>query len=262
MLSVNLLSRVANCFGCEQMSSGGGANSKRKATAPAKSTASPDTKTDKKQAADTTKSNTAVTSGDTKSGAAAPKASASGGGGSSGSGSAATTTPTTAAAPKPNDTALPGTSSYPVVWISADREKEFSDVSAGTRSDARGSQVIWYGVDPTGNGPAGADAAAGVDGKAADALDPRIWNALETEECTTAHLKIESNRPDPVCPICHEHFAVAQSLKRIPHCRHLFHARCVRPWFARGNRTCPVCRHRLQVAGAPLLITNEPNFEI
>ncbi|KAL4570364.1 hypothetical protein LXL04_026016 [Taraxacum kok-saghyz] len=43
------------------------------------------------------------------------------------------------------------------------------------------------------------------------------------------------------CAICTDDYLRQDELVRLPNCRHLFHRKCILPWFSRNN-TCPLCR--------------------
>lgn len=55
----------------------------------------------------------------------------------------------------------------------------------------------------------------------------------------------ESRRlPEPdeeTCPICLSEYRPKETVKRIPECRHCFHAQCIDEWLPL-NATCPICR--------------------
>jgi len=44
-----------------------------------------------------------------------------------------------------------------------------------------------------------------------------------------------------VCAICLDEFHRSDDLRRIPRCRHHFHATCIDRWF-QSNMICPICR--------------------
>jgi len=44
------------------------------------------------------------------------------------------------------------------------------------------------------------------------------------------------------CVICLQDYKQDEEIKTLP-CGHEYHSRCVDPWLARHNRTCPTCRH-------------------
>jgi hypothetical protein len=44
------------------------------------------------------------------------------------------------------------------------------------------------------------------------------------------------------CAICQDSMEESQSLRRLLHCRHVFHQTCIDTWF-RTNVHCPTCRH-------------------
>lgn len=46
------------------------------------------------------------------------------------------------------------------------------------------------------------------------------------------------------CPICLIEYGDAETLRKLPHCGHVFHIHCVDPWLA-NQVTCPVCRIEL-----------------
>ncbi|CAH1415137.1 unnamed protein product [Lactuca virosa] len=48
--------------------------------------------------------------------------------------------------------------------------------------------------------------------------------------------------PTTTCAICTDDFICQDKLVRLPNCHHLFHRKCILPWFSINN-TCPLCRH-------------------
>lgn len=52
---------------------------------------------------------------------------------------------------------------------------------------------------------------------------------------------------DNVCSICHDGLLVGQNVRRINHCRHMFHQSCIDTWFS-SRSTCPTCRHDIRTS--------------
>ena len=46
------------------------------------------------------------------------------------------------------------------------------------------------------------------------------------------------------CAICYENMSHSD-LRRITHCNHIFHKRCIDRWFE-VNAHCPICRHDIR----------------
>ncbi|KAI8866280.1 hypothetical protein GQ42DRAFT_114352, partial [Ramicandelaber brevisporus] len=44
------------------------------------------------------------------------------------------------------------------------------------------------------------------------------------------------------CSICIEEFAVGDTVRVLPACRHVFHADCVDPWLTTTSALCPLCK--------------------
>lgn len=51
------------------------------------------------------------------------------------------------------------------------------------------------------------------------------------------------------CAICQDTMEADQSLRRLNHCRHIFHKLCIDTWF-HTNVHCPACRHDIRDASA------------
>ncbi|KAG9454848.1 hypothetical protein H6P81_007752 [Aristolochia fimbriata] len=51
-----------------------------------------------------------------------------------------------------------------------------------------------------------------------------------------------SEEETSVCSICLGEYAEGEVLRRMPECKHCFHARCVDEWL-RMNASCPMCRN-------------------
>ena len=61
----------------------------------------------------------------------------------------------------------------------------------------------------------------------------QLLSAIERESVASEH--------GSVCAICLDEFHRSDDLRRIPRCRHHFHASCIDRWF-QGNMICPICR--------------------
>ncbi|CAA7022021.1 unnamed protein product [Microthlaspi erraticum] len=48
------------------------------------------------------------------------------------------------------------------------------------------------------------------------------------------------------CVVCLDDFRKSDWCRRLPSCGHVFHQKCVDPWF-RKARTCPICRARVRL---------------
>ncbi|KAI8873879.1 hypothetical protein GQ42DRAFT_130446, partial [Ramicandelaber brevisporus] len=44
------------------------------------------------------------------------------------------------------------------------------------------------------------------------------------------------------CSICIEEFAVDDSVRVLPACRHVFHVACIDPWLTTTSALCPLCK--------------------
>lgn len=51
------------------------------------------------------------------------------------------------------------------------------------------------------------------------------------------------------CAICQDSMREGEQIRRLNHCRHVFHKLCVDSWF-RTNVHCPTCRHDIRDATA------------
>ncbi|KVH95085.1 Zinc finger, RING/FYVE/PHD-type [Cynara cardunculus var. scolymus] len=57
----------------------------------------------------------------------------------------------------------------------------------------------------------------------------------------TANCSLLKTLPTTTCAICMDDFNCQDLLLRLPNCHHIFHRKCILPWFSRNN-TCPLCR--------------------
>jgi hypothetical protein len=55
---------------------------------------------------------------------------------------------------------------------------------------------------------------------------------------------ISTTATSEICSICQESLANSE-VRRIHHCRHMFHRQCIDRWFEQNVR-CPVCRHDIR----------------
>jgi len=77
------------------------------------------------------------------------------------------------------------------------------------------------------------------------ALEPVIVRPTR-EQIQSASSIVELSATDnQVCAICQEAMNTGIQIRRLTHCRHLFHTRCIDTWFQR-NVHCPVCRHDIR----------------
>jgi hypothetical protein len=62
-------------------------------------------------------------------------------------------------------------------------------------------------------------------------------------ECIVLHHTTEEEREE-MCSICRANLVEGDVARRILHCHHVFHQRCIDDWLA-VNTTCPICRTNL-----------------
>ena len=74
-------------------------------------------------------------------------------------------------------------------------------------------------------------------------LSHELLSALPTCKCDADVLASLSDRP--TCVICHEDFALGDTLRRLPHCDHVYHAGCIGHWL-RIKAACPLCNKDVQ----------------
>lgn len=53
---------------------------------------------------------------------------------------------------------------------------------------------------------------------------------------------------DTVCSICQDNIGTNEMGRKLNHCGHTFHIRCIDTWFSR-NVHCPICRHDIRETG-------------
>lgn len=77
------------------------------------------------------------------------------------------------------------------------------------------------------------------------ALEPVIVRPTR-EQIQSASSIVELAATDTqVCAICQDTMNTSIQIRRLNHCRHLFHIQCIGTWFQR-NVHCPVCRHDIR----------------
>ena len=54
---------------------------------------------------------------------------------------------------------------------------------------------------------------------------------------------------DTVCSICQDVIGTNEMGRKLNHCGHTFHIRCIDTWFSR-NVNCPICRHDIRETGS------------
>ena len=81
-------------------------------------------------------------------------------------------------------------------------------------------------------------------------LDSTLQQSRTHSNATARSSSSPGHQPE-ICAICQEKVAPNKrtSVALTP-CKHLFHERCIRPWFARGKDSCPVCRSRCSLNAA------------
>ncbi|CAM0913976.1 unnamed protein product [Alopecurus aequalis] len=85
----------------------------------------------------------------------------------------------------------------------------------------------------------GASADANQEHAATTAVDGGGKGLSADELGTLPCHDFSSNGAD--CAVCLEVFAAGDRCRRLPRCKHSFHAKCVDPWLKK-SRFCPVCR--------------------
>lgn len=64
----------------------------------------------------------------------------------------------------------------------------------------------------------------------------------------TAHNQTEdvesSDSEDPVCAVCLERFLDGEQVRELP-CSHLYHKKCIDPWFQSSSNCCPLCKREV-----------------
>lgn len=77
-------------------------------------------------------------------------------------------------------------------------------------------------------------------------LEPIIQNngIPSVEQINHATQCISTTVSSEICTVCHESLANSE-VRRINHCSHMFHQRCINRWFQQSSK-CPVCRHDIQ----------------
>lgn len=63
------------------------------------------------------------------------------------------------------------------------------------------------------------------------------------------------------CSVCLTEFSEGESLRRLPHCSHAFHVRCIDTWL-KLHANCPVCRACIAITSATSAITNEEEINM
>ena len=69
---------------------------------------------------------------------------------------------------------------------------------------------------------------------------------LECVPCDKPRLQKLIDAERPTCAICHEDFAVGDSLRCLPACDHTYHANCIGHWL-RIKAACPLCQQKVKV---------------
>ena len=87
-------------------------------------------------------------------------------------------------------------------------------------------------------------AAAGKQGAAG--LSEEQLDRLECVPCDKPRLQKLIDAERPTCAICHEDFAVGDSLRCLPACDHTYHANCIGHWL-RIKAACPLCQQKVKV---------------
>ncbi|EPS67832.1 hypothetical protein M569_06942 [Genlisea aurea] len=54
----------------------------------------------------------------------------------------------------------------------------------------------------------------------------------------------DSRGDDPSCSVCLQDFQMGETIRRLPHCHHMFHLTCIDAWLVRHG-SCPLCRRDL-----------------
>lgn len=67
----------------------------------------------------------------------------------------------------------------------------------------------------------------------------------EQEIARASVLETPTEALEDNCAICQDGMEADQSLRRLRHCRHVFHQTCIDTWF-RTNVHCPTCRHDIR----------------
>jgi len=86
-------------------------------------------------------------------------------------------------------------------------------------------------------------AAAGKSGTAG--LSEEQLETLPTYLCDEAALAKLVDAEKPTCAICHEDFAVGETLRCLPACEHTYHANCIGHWL-RIKAACPLCNCKVK----------------
>lgn len=50
------------------------------------------------------------------------------------------------------------------------------------------------------------------------------------------------NNPPESCAVCLDEFSDNEEIRRLTHCQHIFHRKCVDCWMDHEQKTCPLCR--------------------
>jgi hypothetical protein len=75
-------------------------------------------------------------------------------------------------------------------------------------------------------------------------LEPVIVRPTQNQINTATNI-ISTTATSEICSICQESLANSE-VRRIHHCRHMFHRNCIDRWFEQNVR-CPVCRHDIRI---------------
>jgi hypothetical protein len=71
----------------------------------------------------------------------------------------------------------------------------------------------------------------------------------EQEIAQASTLETPTEALEDNCAICQDAMEAEQSLRRLHHCRHVFHKMCIDTWF-QSNVHCPTCRHDIRDTSA------------
>ena len=86
-------------------------------------------------------------------------------------------------------------------------------------------------------------AAAGKNGAAG--LSEEQLETLVCVPCDKPKLLSLIDADKPTCAICHEDFALGESLRCLPGCNHTYHASCIGHWL-RIKAACPLCNAKVK----------------